>query len=96
VVDLHALFAEPAVRPQRMVTLKIDDRLVAAVVESVVGVHSIGRDRLNRLPPLLQDAAGEVVSAVGTLDSELLLFLHSARIAPVDLLADTAGEGAGS
>jgi hypothetical protein len=34
------------------------------------------------LPPLLQDAAGSMISSVRTLDSELLLLLDAARIVP--------------
>lgn len=90
VVDIGSLFDGRATRPQRMVTLEVDGRLVALVVESVIGVRSLGRDACNALPPLLREACGEVVSAIGTLDAELLLFLRAARIVP-DAVLDRLG-----
>jgi purine-binding chemotaxis protein CheW len=85
VVDLRAVLAEPAARLHRMVTLRIGGGTVVVAVESVVGVRQIGSDEIDRLPPLLGEAAGDIVSGIGTLDSELLLFLRAARMVPVTL-----------
>jgi purine-binding chemotaxis protein CheW len=86
VVDLQALLAEPEAPLRRMVTLKLGSGTVALAVESVLGVRSIGADESSRLPPLLREAAGDIVTAIGMLDSEFLLFLNSARMAPPSLL----------
>jgi purine-binding chemotaxis protein CheW len=95
-VDLQALFGKPAAKPQRMVTLNIAGRRIAAVVDSVVGVRAIDPDQFHGLPPLLHEAAGDIVSAVGALDSELLLFLRAARLAPQELLDGVGSTGAES
>jgi purine-binding chemotaxis protein CheW len=92
VVDIGSLFGERANSPQRMVTLGTGGRLVALVVDNVLGVRSLGADSFNGLPPLLQDAGGELVSAIGTLDAELLLFLRTARIVPSALYESLAAE----
>jgi len=88
VVDLQVLLAEPEAPLRRMVTLDVGGRTVALAVESVLGVRSIGAEESGRLPPLLRDAAGDVVAGIGVLDSEFLLFLSSARLAPSSLLGD--------
>jgi purine-binding chemotaxis protein CheW len=92
VVDIGSLFGERAAAPRRMVTLGADGGLVALVVDSVLGVRSLGRDSVDELPPLLQDAAGDIVSAIGTLDAELLLLLRTARIVPAGLFESLAAE----
>jgi purine-binding chemotaxis protein CheW len=96
VVDIGSLFGDQATAPQRMVTLGADGRLVALLVDSVVGVRTFGPDLFNELPPLLQDAGGELVSAIGTLDAELLLFLRTARIVPAALFESLAAESLAS
>ena len=85
VVDVGALFGESETHPQRFVTVRTGERLVGLAVEEVVGVRSIDPDMLDDLPPLLRDAAGEVVSAIGRLDSELLLFLSTTRLLPGEM-----------
>lgn len=92
VVDIGSLFGERATAPQRMVTLGADGGLVALVVDSVLGVRSLGLDSVDELPPLLQEAAGDIVSAIGTLDAELLLLLRTARIVPAALFERLAAE----
>jgi hypothetical protein len=44
----------------------------------------------------LRDAAGDIVSGIGMLDSEFLLFLSSARIAPLSLLGEVSADEAAS
>lgn len=82
VLDLASMFGEQATRPDRLVTIKLGGRVVALLVDAVEGVRAISADRYERLPPLLADSAGEIVSAIGILDEELLLFLHAARMVP--------------
>jgi purine-binding chemotaxis protein CheW len=96
VVDIGSLFGERATAPQRMVTLGADGGLVALLVDSVVGVRALGPDLFDELPPLLQDAGGDIVSAIGTLDAELLVFLRTARIVPDALFESLGAERAAS
>jgi purine-binding chemotaxis protein CheW len=55
---------------------------VALAVEEVVGVRDLSAASLAELPPLLGEAAAEVVATVGALDAELLVVLRSARWVP--------------
>jgi purine-binding chemotaxis protein CheW len=96
VVDIGSLFGEHETSPQRMVTLRVAGRLVALAVDSVLGVRSLGPESFDELPPLLRDAAGDLVSTIGTLDAELLLFLRTARIAPAALSETLAAERSAS
>lgn len=95
VLDIGALFGEPATDPRRIVTVSTGGRLVALAVEQVIGVRSIQPDALDDLPPLLKDAAGEVVSAIGRLDSDLLLFLSATRLLPEDMPGNVRVDGPG-
>ena len=83
VVDVGALLGSvtPA-SPTRFVTIKTDRNQVALAVEEVVGIHSLAAIALSDLPLLLRSANADLVSAVGMLDSELLLVLQTARIVP--------------
>lgn len=80
-------------RPQRVVTLKVGERLVGLAVDSVLGVHVIAVASLNEVPPLLHRVGDDTVSAITQLDAELLLVLGSARIVPESVWAaiDSAG-----
>ena len=82
VVNAALLFDAHGVESQRWVTIKAGDRLVALAVDSVLGIRSIGASSTKELPPLLRDADGEIIFAIGTLDAELLFFLSAARIVP--------------
>jgi purine-binding chemotaxis protein CheW len=73
--------------PTRFLTLKVGERRVALAVDAIVDVLDLGTLTLGGLPPLLQDSGAEVVAAVGTLDSDLLLLLRSARLVPESLWA---------
>lgn len=94
VVDIGLLFNQSATRSERLVAVAIGGRTVALLVESVLGVRSMAPTTLDDIPPLLRDAAGEAVAAIGTLDAELLLFMHAARIVPEALLAQLTAEAA--
>jgi purine-binding chemotaxis protein CheW len=71
--------------PARFLLLKVDERRVALAVDVVIGVRNIAAHLLHQLPPILQDAGADVVSAVGSLDASLLLLLRSARVVPQPL-----------
>jgi purine-binding chemotaxis protein CheW len=93
VVDLALLFGGPAGPSQRLVTVKTGTRIIALAVDRVLGVRSIQADGVSEpLPPLLREVASDVVSAIGRLDAELLLFLGTARIIPDSVLESLAGE----
>ncbi|HEY8551618.1 MAG TPA: chemotaxis protein CheW [Vicinamibacterales bacterium] len=92
VVAAGDLLGVPSSPPTRFVSLRVDDRLVALAVDRVVGVRSL--PDLARLPPLLTGAAREAVSAVATLDSELLVVLDAARLVPPDVWASPGIGGA--
>lgn len=86
VVDIAHLLGGRAPSPQRQITVKVGTRIVALAVDSVLGVRSIETaDAINPLPPLLREAASDTVSAIGRLDTDLLLFLDTARIVPDSL-----------
>jgi len=71
----------------RLVTMRTGDHEVAFAVDGVVGVRAIPGDELHALPPLLREVCAEAVTAIGTLDRDLLLVLSDARLVPDDLWA---------
>lgn len=83
VVDAARLLGAVPVAPGRFVTVKLGEtRRVALAVDSVIGVRELPEASLDELPPLIRNANAEVVSAVSTLDAELLLVLRGARLVP--------------
>lgn len=85
VVDAARLLSWEGTRPAFFVTVRAGKRRVAVGVDRVLGVRPLPDGSLHELPALLRDASTEVVSAIGALDAELLLVLHSARLVPQDL-----------
>jgi purine-binding chemotaxis protein CheW len=94
VVDTGKLFGEQGTPSARLVTIRVGDRTVALAVDEVLGVRAIETDVVVALPPLLRDAGGDALSAIGTLDAELLLFMNAARIVPDALFDDLSGAAA--
>jgi purine-binding chemotaxis protein CheW len=92
VVDLGILLGLADFTATRLVSLKIGSRNVALAVEGVYGVGVIDEARLGDLPPLLRDAAGEAVAAIGMLDAELLFVLQAGRLVPEDVLDQFGAE----
>jgi purine-binding chemotaxis protein CheW len=82
VVDLKALLENSANTQNfgRFVVLKLDDRRVAIGVDSVIGLKNLNSAQLGELPPLLRDVTTDLIESFGTLDAQLLLVLHAARI----------------
>jgi len=69
-------------KPTRFVTLRTGENQVALSVEEVLGVRELTLNSFHELPPLLREATGEVLRAIGTLDTSLLFALQTARIVP--------------
>jgi purine-binding chemotaxis protein CheW len=85
VIDAGTLLTGVASHPTRFVTLKTGSRRIALAVDSVVGVVDIPPGSLEALPLLFQDASLDVISAIGTLDTDLLLVLQGTRLIPEEL-----------
>jgi purine-binding chemotaxis protein CheW len=82
VVDLGLIIGDQITPTTRLITIKAAARTIALAVETVVGITAIAAEAAGRLPPLLRDAATETVSAIGARDTELIIFLHAARLVP--------------
>jgi purine-binding chemotaxis protein CheW len=82
VVDVGLLLGLGESQPTRFVTLTLDGRLVALAVDAVIGIQTLDPGTLHDLPPLLQSAGHDTLSAVGTLDAGLLLALDDAHLVP--------------
>jgi purine-binding chemotaxis protein CheW len=84
VVDLgDFLSGERLPAPRRAITVKIDGgRRVALLVSEVLGVRGSDEVFLADMPPLLREAAQEVLSTLGRLDGRLLTVLRLGRLVP--------------
>lgn len=93
VIDPGILVSDQAIEPTRLIAIRTGARVAALAADSVLGVRISEAETLNQLPPLLRDAATETVAAIGTLDAELLFFLHAARIVPEGFFDRLDSEG---
>ena len=84
VVDLGLLLAVPAMRGARFVALRLGERRVAMKVDDVVGVRRLQTSTLLEVPSLLGGVGTELVEALGTLDTQLLMVLRASRILPTE------------
>ncbi len=83
VVDLAVLLQGGEIEPKRMlVTLRIEQRLVALAVDRVLGVRELDSQSVRELPPLIRTARPEMIEAIGVLDRQLLVVLAATRIIP--------------
>jgi purine-binding chemotaxis protein CheW len=83
VVDLARLLGdESEARPGRFVVVKTHGGRVALAVSEVTGIRTLDAKSLGGLPPLLRSARADLVSAIGSLDAELLLVLEGGRVLP--------------
>lgn len=93
VIDARSLLDESAARASepagRWVALRVAERRVVLAVDAVLGARALPAGAGGDVPPLL--AAADSLTALGTLDSKLLVVLSEAR-----LLAHDALSGAGS
>lgn len=87
VIDTAALIGEQATRAERLVVIRTGNRTAALAVVAVIGIRAIAANASGPLPPLLKDAATEIVAAIGILDAELLFFLQATRMVSQDLLS---------
>lgn len=85
VVDAGVLIGQPGMPWSRFVTLRVDARQVVLAVQEVVGTRVMDADSFHGLPPLLGGTHGEIVSAIGALDTEFLWLLDAARLVPTDV-----------
>ncbi len=93
VIDVGLLISDRPTRIERLITVRIGERTVALAAEAVPGIWTVEREKLDQLPPLLRDAAAETVSAVATLDAELLFLLRTANIVPEGFFQRLEAEG---
>jgi len=87
VVDVASLLGVGESRSARLGTISVGQRRLALAVDAVLGVRAVSGRSVGELPPLLGDVSAGVISAIGTLDSELLLVLRSARLVPESVWA---------
>jgi purine-binding chemotaxis protein CheW len=92
VVDAALLCNGCTAPSHRLVTVRAGTRMIALAVDRALGIQSIKTGE--PLPPLLREAASDMVSAIGRVDAELLLFLSTARIVPEALLERLGGHEA--
>jgi purine-binding chemotaxis protein CheW len=78
----------------RFVTLKLGERSAALAVDEVLEVRSMPRGLWADIPPLLREVGVELVSAIGALDSKLLLVLKAARLVPNSVWSAIPGTNA--
>ena len=85
VVDAGLLLGETATEAGRLLTIWTGSRTVALAVDMVLGIRAFADDVRSAMPPLMRDAAGETIAAIGTLDAELLFFLRTTLRVPDEL-----------
>jgi purine-binding chemotaxis protein CheW len=84
VVDAASLLNGQPSSPTRFVSVKQGNVRVVLAVEDVVGVIAIPRDAAAAFPRLFQNFGSDAISAIGVLESDLLLVLQSTRLIPDD------------
>jgi purine-binding chemotaxis protein CheW len=94
VVALGALLGGAGGAVGRFVVIRAGERRVALAVEAVLATTILDGGLLAALPPLLREAQGELVGALGRLDRELLLVLEAARIVEAAALPGPGPGGA--
>lgn len=93
VVQLHVLLGiHVGAALSRFVTVKTGARVVAIAVEDVLGVRALEERQLEDLPPLLSPGPDEIVSAIATVDGELVTVLRLAKLVPEAVWASIEAE----
>jgi purine-binding chemotaxis protein CheW len=80
--------------PARFVSLRLGERSAALAVDAVLDIRSLAAGDLKDIPPLLREAGADLVSAIGALDTELLLVLEAARLVPESIWSAIETSGA--
>jgi purine-binding chemotaxis protein CheW len=93
VIDAGLLLGDQPTVANYLVAIRVGSRNVALAAENVIGVRELPEGAAD-LPPLLRSAAGKLISAVETLDSELLVRLQAARLLPDAVLRSIPVGGA--
>jgi purine-binding chemotaxis protein CheW len=96
VISLTRLFDESDGRSERLVIVRAGERRVGLLVDAIVGVRALSAETLRQLPPLLRDAAEDLVARIGTLDDELLVVLKAGCIVPDEVFRAVEAEAAAS
>lgn len=91
VIDVAAVLGTPGGPIDRLVTITLDDRVVALAVGAVLGLRTLDEAILHDVPPLLGAVDQNVLAAIGTLDSGLLLVLGTARLVSDQVWAQLDG-----
>ena len=94
VLDLGMLLGDAKVSVGRFVTIKFGEegRRAALAVGEVLGIRPIIAAQATAMPPVLRDTDADLVTAIGTLDADLLLFLKTARLVPEEVWRELAQE----
>lgn len=82
VLDLGFLLDGTDEAATRFVTIKAGGHSVALAVTSVVGLRDLPVDIISGIPALFSGANAHTISAIGTLDAELLVVLNTAHLVP--------------
>jgi purine-binding chemotaxis protein CheW len=82
VVDAAALVGAERDRVTRFVSVRCGKRRIVLAVDGVLGVSELPEGALADSGSMLGDASPDVITAIGTLDSRLLLVLESTRLVP--------------
>jgi purine-binding chemotaxis protein CheW len=94
VVDLPTLLGEDCQAPRaRLIAVRIAERTVLLAAHAVLGIRTLDKSSIAASPPLLSHASAAFVSAIGTLDGQLLLILETGRLVPDALWAARAQSG---
>jgi chemotaxis signal transduction protein len=93
VVDAGMLFGDMPSDRARLVAIDVGGRQVALAVDDVTGIGEIADDVMRAVPPLLSEAAADVVRAIAILDGEFLLCLEASRLIP-DVTPEARDTGA--
>jgi purine-binding chemotaxis protein CheW len=80
VVDATVVIGQAAAAPERFVTLRTGDRIVALAVQDVIGVEALAAP--HALPPLLRDADADVLAQIAARDTTLLAVLETSHLLP--------------
>lgn len=80
VIDLGQLLGQAKTPSARLVTVRVGGRILGLAVAEVLGVRRADAVGPHSAVPFLREAAQEVVSTIGALDSEALLFLEELRV----------------
>ncbi len=82
VIDLARLLGQAKSIPTRFITVRTGGRILALAVGEVLGLKRDEETASRALIPLMREAARDSIAAIGSLDSEALLFLTTLRLLP--------------